>query len=132
MSKITDQAARILYVEDEKDVREVVSEFLAILGYEVLCAENGKLGVERAENWQPDFILMDVRMPVMSGIEAIRILRSKPNTAKIPIFTLTAHTDAKTLATCEEAGADGSFAKPPNFAQIDSTIKDTLEQRYHC
>jgi CheY-like chemotaxis protein len=129
MLKNANGAARILYVEDEKDVREVISEYLKMLGYDVDCAENGKLGVEKAESWKPDFILMDVRMPVMSGPEAIRALRSKPVTSEIPVYALTAYTDAKTRAMCEQAGADGFFAKPPDFGQLGTTIRAVLDQR---
>jgi len=120
---------RVLYVEDEKDVRTAVSEILEVFGYEVQTAENGQLGVEKALAWKPDFILMDVRMPVMTGPEAIAALRSYPEMANTPIYTLTAHTDANTLAECEAAGADGSFAKPPSFGYIDSVIKETLKER---
>lgn len=129
MTHTENSPIRVLYVEDEKDVRTAVAEILTVFGYEVKTAENGQLGVEKALAWKPDFILMDVRMPVMTGPEAIRAIRTYPEMANTPIFTLTAHTDANTLADCEDAGADGSFAKPPSFGYIDTVIKDTLKQR---
>ncbi len=118
---------RVLYVEDDKTLQLSVSKMLEILGYQVACADNGKLGVEKAESWKPDIILIDVRMPVMNGPTAIQVLRSKPDTANIPIFVLSAYTDAKTRATCKEAGADKFFAKPPDLRKIDTVIKETLE-----
>ena len=123
--------ARILYVEDDQNLRYPISEIFKIMGYDVDTAENGKLGVEKAESWQPDFILMDLRMPVMDGREAIRVLRSKPETKEIPIYVLSAYTDTKTRASCTEAGADGFFAKPPDIEQIDATIKKTLGPKHH-
>ena len=130
MSEGSDAAIRVLYVEDEKVLRDLVADFLKALGgYEVECAINGQEGIEKAESWKPHFILMDVRMPVMDGPEAIRILRNTPETAKTPIYVLTAYSDEKTLAMCEEAGADGYFTKPPSYILINSTIKKVLNQR---
>lgn len=119
-------APRVLYVEDEKDLRDPISQMLVLLGYAVDCAINGAEGVEKAERWQPDFILMDIRMPKLDGLEATRILRSKPITEKIPIFMLSAYDDAKTRASCREVGADGFFSKPADIEKIDSTIRRTL------
>jgi len=117
---------RLLYVEDEKDLQTCMVELFNLLGYEVACADNGRQGVEKAESWQPDIILMDVRMPVMNGYEAIEVLRSKPQTHNIPIFMLTAYTDYKTRTSCKKVGADGFFAKPPDISKIDKTIKSHL------
>ncbi len=117
---------KILYIEDDAHLRFPISEILKLMGYDVATADNGKLGVEKAESWQPDFILMDLRMPVMDGREAIRVLRRKPETKDIPIYVLSAYTDVTTRASCKEAGADGFFAKPPDVNQIDAVIKRTL------
>ena len=117
---------RVLYVEDEKDLRDPISQMLEFLGYEVDCAVNGAEGVEKAESWQPDFILMDIRMPKIDGFEATRRLRSNPVTNKIPIFILSAYDDAKTRASCREVGADGFFSKPADIEKIDATIRRTL------
>lgn len=117
---------RVLYVEDERDVRDPISQMLELLGYEIKCARNGEEGVSEAETWQPDFILMDIRMPVLDGLQATRILRSKPDTEGIPIYILSAYTDAKTRSSCRDAGADGFFSKPADIEKIDATIKRTL------
>jgi CheY-like chemotaxis protein len=121
--------SRILYVEDEKDLRVPICQILELLGYEVDSAHNGQVGVEKAENWQPDLILMDIRMPVMDGIEATRVIRNNPNTAPIPIFILSAYTDAKTRDACKQAGADGFFAKPLDIEKVDMAIKDMLNRK---
>ena len=118
---------RVLYVEDEKDLRDPISQMLEILGYEVDCAINGIEGINKAESWQPDFILMDIRMPKVDGIEATRLLRNNPTTEAIPIFMLSAYDDAKTRASCREVGANGFFAKPIDIEKIDATIKRTLQ-----
>jgi CheY-like chemotaxis protein len=117
---------RILYVEDDKTLQLSLAQMLEILGYEVACADNGKQGVEKAESWQPDIILMDMRMPVMTGDQAIQVLRSKPDTAKIPIFVLSAFTDAKTRDLCRQVGATKFITKPPDIRKIDADIKELL------
>lgn len=117
---------RVLYVEDDKHLRYPISELLKIMGFEVDTAENGKIGVEKAERWQPHFILMDLRMPVMNGQEAIRVIRNNPNTKNIPIYVLSAYTDTNTRASAIEAGANGFIAKPPDIEKINTVIRQTL------
>jgi CheY-like chemotaxis protein len=117
---------RVLYVEDDKTLQLSLAQMLEILGYEVVCADNGRQGVEKAESWLPDIILMDMRMPLMSGDQAIQVLRSKPSTAKIPIFVLSAFTDAKTRDLCKQVGANKFFTKPPDVRKIDVDIKQQI------
>lgn len=116
---------RILYVEDDSNLRYTLCKMLEYFGYEVESAENGKLGVEKALNWHPDVILLDIRMPVMDGVEALNLLRSNPQTADTPVFMLSAYTDAKTRKACQDA--DGFFTKPPNVQKIDATVKRILK-----
>jgi len=118
---------RVLYVEDDKDLQFPISQILGMMGYEVACADNGKMGVEKAESWKPDVILMDVRMPIMNGPEAIRILRSKPDTERTPIFVLSAYSDSKTRDSCRQAGADAFFTKPIDIEKVDAAIKQALK-----
>ena len=120
---------RILYVEDVEDIRLPISEILTLLGYEVRCANNGKQGVEAAENWQPDLILMDLRMPVMDGPTAIRTLHSNPDTSDIPIFVLSAYSDAETRDSCEQIGVDRFISKPIDVEKLDTAIKETLNRQ---
>ena len=117
---------RVLYVEDEKDLQVLMTNMLQFLGYEVACADNGKMGIQKAEEWKPDVILMDVRMPVMNGPEAIAALRSKPDTSKTPIYVVSAYNDAVTRDACKQAGADSFFSKPIDIEKIDATIKSAL------
>lgn len=119
---------RVLYIEDEKTLQDVISQMLQILGYEVTCANNGKHGVELAKSWKPDLILTDLRMPIMDGPEAIRTLRHDSDTTGIPIFVLSAYSDSKTRDTCRQAGADDFFTKPPDIEKIDAAIKRTVKK----
>jgi CheY-like chemotaxis protein len=128
MARNTTLPIRVLYVEDDKTLQLSLAQMLEILGYEVACADNGQQGVEKAESWLPDIILMDMRMPVMTGDQAIQVLRSKPDTAEIPIFVLSAFTDAKTRDLCRQAGANKFITKPPDIYKIDADIKEQLNQ----
>jgi CheY-like chemotaxis protein len=129
MTSITNNPIRVLYVEDDKSLQASLGQMLKILGYEVAYADNGKQGVEKAESWLPDIILMDMRMPIMSGDQAIRILRRNEATAKIPVFVLSAYTDAKTRDLCKQAGAEKFFSKPPDVRKIDAEIKELLSHK---
>jgi sigma-B regulation protein RsbU (phosphoserine phosphatase) len=122
-------STRVLYIEDDKSLQVSISQILKVLGYEVTCADNGKEGIEKAESWEPDVILTDVRMPLMNGDEVIRTLRRKPDFAKIPIFVLSAYTDAKMRRLCKEAGADKFYAKPPDVRKIAADIQEALDSK---
>lgn len=119
---------RIVYVEDE-DIRFTISQMLTILGYEVMCADDGQQGIEVVDSWKPDIILMDLRMPVMDGPTAIRILRSNPDTAGIPIFVLSAYKDAKTRDICNQIGVDRFLSKPIDIQKVDAAIKEVLKRQ---
>jgi CheY-like chemotaxis protein len=119
----------VLYVEDDKDIRFPISQILTLLGYEAMCANNGQQGIEAAESWKPDIILMDLGMPVMDGPTAIRTLRRNPDTSNIPIFVLPAYSDAKTRDLCEQIGVDRFMSKPIDVDKVDAAIKEFLKQQ---
>lgn len=120
---------KVLYIEDDKNIQRVVAEMLSLLGYETACADNGKLGVEKAKSWQPDIVLTDLRMPVMDGSEVIRHLRSNPDTANMIIFVLSAWADANTRELCMQLGANRFFPKPLSILKVNSAIHAALKQR---
>lgn len=118
---------RVLYVEDDKDIQTPIAEMLRLLGYNVECADNGKIAVEKVEQWTPDIIITDVRMPIMDGPTAIRILRSKPRTQNTPILVLSAYSDFKTRDECRQVGADAFFDKPVDIDRLNKAIKKRLK-----
>ncbi len=99
---------RILIAEDHPDNREMLTRRLERRGYEVHCAENGAEAVEKAQTCAPDLILMDISMPIMSGIEATRALRLTPDesVSGVKIVALTAHAMESARQECLEAGCD--------------------------
>lgn len=114
---------RILIAEDHPDNREMLTRRLERRGYEVQCAENGAIAVEMAQTCAPDLILMDISMPVMSGIEATRALRQLPSTSSVKIVALTAHAMESARRECMEAGCDDFATKPVDFAGLIALIE---------
>lgn len=114
---------RILIAEDHPDNREMLTRRLERRGYEVCTAENGQEAVERAQSLSPDLILMDISMPVMSGLEATRALRALPGTKTMKIIALTAHAMDSARQECLDAGCDAFATKPVDFAGLLATIE---------
>lgn len=117
---------KILYVEDQKDVQRAIQQLLSVLGYEVVCADNGQHGVDLALSWLPDVILMDIRMPVMDGVEATRLIRQNSTTAHIPVIVLSAFTDQKTRDECNQVGVNGFLAKPISIHKLTRLLEQIL------
>jgi len=114
---------RILIAEDHPDNREMLTRRLERRGYEVVVAENGAEAVEKAQQCAPDLILMDISMPVMSGIEATRALRQMPDVSNVKIVALTAHAMESARRECMEAGCDDFATKPVDFAGLVALIE---------
>lgn len=107
----------ILVVEDERDIRELIAFTLRFGGLEVEVAANGEAGIAKAIELQPKLIIMDVRMPRMSGFEACEALKAHPSTRDIPIVFLSAKGQAAEIQRGLEVGAIEYILKP--FAPDD-------------
>jgi two-component system alkaline phosphatase synthesis response regulator PhoP len=113
---------RVLIVDDELDIREFVQYNLVKEGYEVACATNGREAVERAVEFRPHLILMDMMMPVMDGRAACCALRANPATAKSMIVFLSAVCEEESLVECYKAGADDYITKPVSMKVLCSRV----------
>ena len=102
----------ILIIDDEADIRDILSYNLKKEGYNTLTAENGKDGIVLAKEHQPDLILLDVMMPEMDGIEVCEILKSSPETQNTLICFLTARNEDYSQLAGFNAGGDDYVAKP--------------------
>lgn len=116
----------VLIIEDDPIIREILEMNLRDVGYNVLSAEDGLAGVRRAQSAAPGLILMDIRLPSISGWEATRRLKANPQTAMIPIIALTAQSTSKDLNRCFEAGCDAFMTKPIQFTQLLTKIEMLL------
>lgn len=102
----------ILLVDDFNDGLDMYQEYLTYRGYQVVVARNGEEAIVQARIHRPDVILLDIRMPGMTGTEAMRVLRSDPSFQRIPIVALTAHAlDGERIAALA-AGFDELIPKP--------------------
>ena len=118
--------AKILIAEDERDIRDLVAFTLRFAGYEVFAATNGEEAVEMASRVNPDIILMDVRMPRMTGYEACRILKLNPDLKDIPVVFLSAKGQENEIQQGLEAGAEEYLLKPFAPDQLTSHVKAIL------
>ena len=119
-------AIRVLYVEDAQVIRDTISRLLELNGYNVAYAKNGEEGVKKALSWQPDVVLMDLRMPVMDGFKAIEEIKLDPLTKSIPVFVISAWSSKKERTQAKLAGADGFFVKPPDLNKLIEAIEKAV------
>jgi len=102
----------VLVVDDYQDAREMYSESFAISGFRVVEASSGAEAVEKALEFMPDVILMDLSLPGMDGWEATRRLKANRRTEHIPVVALTSHALAGVSDSAKEAGCDAFITKP--------------------
>jgi two-component system response regulator MprA len=102
----------VLVADDQEDVRSLLTVLLELEGHEVATAVDGDDAVTQATQSLPDAIILDVMMPRVDGLTALRRLRAAPMTAKVPVLLLSGKTTAIDVDTGISAGADGYFAKP--------------------
>ncbi|MEO8189744.1 MAG: response regulator [Acidobacteriota bacterium] len=119
--------ARILVVEDSPDIRALVRMLLESAGHEVSTASDGQEGVRSASTVRPDLILMDLSLPIISGWEATRAIKSNPETARIPVIAVTAHAMQGDRERALAAGCDGFVAKPIDEETFASLIHSFLQ-----
>lgn len=117
---------KILLVEDNEMNRDMLSRRLSRRGFEVLIADNGKVGVELAVSEKPDLILMDMSLPVLDGWEATRRIKADPATSAIPIVALTAHAMASDRDMALDAGCDDYDSKPVDLSRLVQKIEHLL------
>lgn len=117
----------ILIVEDNELNRDMLTRRLQRRGYEMLTAANGAEGLEVARQALPSLILMDMSLPVMDGWETTKRLKSKTETADIPILALTAHAMSGDRERALDAGCDEYDTKPVEFARLLSKIETLLK-----
>jgi CheY-like chemotaxis protein len=120
--------AKILYIEDHPAQRDILAQMLNFHGFEVAVAGDGMEGVGKAIAWQPDLILVDMRMPRLGGVETIRMIRSLEQLAAVPIIGLSAWIEGPQRDRILEAGANEHFTKPVYLDQLLPVIKGYLEK----
>ena len=123
---------RILVAEDTATGRDVIRKYLESANFDLSFVENGRDAVTAAQGERFDIILMDVRMPEMDGLEAIRQIRSNEQSRgaeRTPIVVVSANTSAEDVRDCVEAGADGHIAKPVARMDVLGAVSEFLSKR---
>ena len=119
---------RVLVVEDNAVNQKIAQRFLERLGCNVVLANNGAEGVELLRSERYDLVLMDLQMPVMGGLEAVRVIRAmEAEGARTPIVALTAHAMSGEMERCLDAGMDDFLTKPLLFERLQQTISKYLQ-----
>ncbi|MDZ7723036.1 MAG: response regulator transcription factor [candidate division KSB1 bacterium] len=119
---------KILIVDDEKDIRDLLEFNLEAEGYVIIKAKDGDEALKKAENAKPDLILLDIMLPQKDGWEVLRELRKKTNTNQIPVIFLTAKDNEIDEIVGLELGADDYVVKPIAIRKLLARIKSTLRK----
>ena len=122
------EKTKILVAEDEKDIRELVSITMRLAGYEVWTANDGQEALTLAREVLPDLILMDVRMPRMTGYEACRVLKKEEPTQHIPIVFLSAKGQEAEIKQGMELGAVDYILKPFETGDLPKRMAEILRE----
>jgi two-component system, cell cycle response regulator DivK len=119
----------ILYIDDDPMVLRALQKTLERMGYYVIEEMDAEAGIVAAQVFQPDLIILDVRMPRLSGPDVARILRQDAMTVHIPIIGLTADTSAETRALCLESGYTTHLTKPIPYRLLQQTIDFLMREQ---
>jgi two-component system cell cycle response regulator DivK len=118
----------ILIIEDNEKNLKLVRDVLQVKGYQTLEAGSAEDGIRLAAEHDPDLILMDIQLPGMNGIEALKVLRADPATATIRVIAVTASVMQQDRNQITEAGFDGYIGKPLNLKEFLDSVKSMLER----
>ena len=119
----------ILIVEDNEKNMKLVRDVLQVKGYATLEAVTGEDGVRLAKERLPALVLMDIQLPGISGIEALKQLRADPATATIPVIAVTASVMVSDRRNITDAGFDGYVGKPLNLKEFLAAVASALAPR---
>lgn len=120
--------ARILIAEDERDIRELITFTLRYAGHEVIATSNGEEAVSAARKEKPELIVLDVRMPRMTGYQACEILKQDPELGDVPVVFLSAKGQEAEVQTGINAGAVEYILKPFAPNRLAARIQEILDR----
>lgn len=120
--------AKILIAEDEPDIRDLIRFTLTFAGYQVVAAANGEEALEKARLEIPDLIMMDVRMPKMTGYEACLEMKKDAQIKHIPVVFLSAKGQESEVATGLDVGAVEYILKPFSPDELTAKVKELLKK----
>ena len=116
----------ILIVDDYEDNRQMMRKLLEMIGYSVLEADNGLDAVRLTQQKKPSLVLMDLGLPLLSGMDAARMIHETPETSEIPIIVLSAYDAARAQDDAIACGCSAYLTKPVDYATLERTIRTLL------
>jgi CheY-like chemotaxis protein len=116
----------VVHIDDEHDITALIQAALIPLGVEVVYACDGPTGLSVIEKRTPDLVLLDIRMPGVSGLEVCEKIKQNPRFKEIPVLMLTAMTQMKDVETAVSKGADGYVVKPIDLPKLRQRICEML------
>lgn len=116
----------VLIVDDDSKSRRIFDIHLTSMGFQTILANNGEQGIKLVKENIPSLIIMDIQMPVMDGIQAIKILRSELSTSKIPVIALTSYAMRGDKEKFVKAGFNGFISKPIDLNKLKKMVKKYL------
>ena len=120
-------AKRVLVVDDDPVVRLLVNEFLSSQGYNVETVESGSEAMDTIGRSKPDFLVLDLLMPDMNGIDVLKRLKGNPDTASLPIVMMSSDFDSEAITNSYNVSADEYVQKPFGMRDILSALRKVEE-----
>ncbi|GAA1478775.1 hypothetical protein GCM10009623_32210 [Nocardioides aestuarii] len=118
--------ARILVADDDVDIRELVEFKLSTMGHDIVAVGDGAAAVDACRLSKPDLAVLDVMMPGVSGLDAIKEIRADPGLADLPVILLTARAQESDVETGFDSGADDYITKPFSPRELASRVEALL------
>ncbi|RMF76343.1 MAG: response regulator [Chloroflexi bacterium] len=119
----------ILVIDDDSDIRDYLGNILKAKGFETICAENGRVGLEMVQVYRPDVIICDIAMPHLDGYDVLETLRSQPETATLPVIMLSARRERSDIRYGMELGADDYLTKPFHGREVYAAVEAQLKKQ---
>ncbi len=126
----TTAPAKVLVVDDEAPVRDVLRDVLNADGYVVVTADDGREALPLTLSEKPDLIISDIRMPKLDGLTLCKALRVNPETKSIPILILTNYSTSEQMEAAMAAGADDFLPKPLNVEEVKIRVRSLLKLKH--
>jgi len=123
----TKDSKKILLVDDEEGLAELLRDLLEMDGYTVVIAHNGEEALEKLNEFKADVIISDIKMPRMNGFEMFKHIKASPATASIPVLFISGHRDINVLEEARKLGVFGILEKPVDMEKIQRKLQELLK-----
>ena len=123
-----ENVARILVADDDVDIRELVEFKLSTMGHDIVAVGDGAAAIDACMAEKPDLAVLDVMMPGVSGLDAIRAIRAEPHLADLPVILLTARAQESDVETGFDSGADDYITKPFSPRELAARVEALLSR----